>query len=191
VTEHIPLTTTPLPVRLRVEDFFRLDEAGAFEGYGKTELIRGEIFYMNAQHRPHARAKIALYELLREWIRAFEPGVAALIEATVAMPPYSAPEPDLILTTEPDGQGPVPVASVRLLVEVADTTQGNDLGVKASLYAEYGVPEYWVVDLKARVLHRFSGSGSQGYAEKREFAFDGLVEAATISGLTFRLSGLR
>ena len=61
MTEQVPLTTSPLPYRLTVEGFFRLDEAGAFAGYGKTELIRGEVFYRNAQHRPHARAKIPLY----------------------------------------------------------------------------------------------------------------------------------
>ncbi len=41
MTEQVPLTTSPLPYRLTVDDFLRLDEAGAFEGYGKTELIRG------------------------------------------------------------------------------------------------------------------------------------------------------
>src|SRR5579871_3642978 len=127
MTNSVPLTTSPLPVRLRIEDYLLLDDAGAFEGYGKTELIGGEIFYMNAQHRPHARAKLAMYDALRDWARINHPDFSILVEATVAMPPYSAPEPDLILTSEPDGEGPIPIASVRLLIEIADSTQGNDL----------------------------------------------------------------
>jgi Uma2 family endonuclease len=103
VTEHIPLTTTPLPVRLRVEDFFQLDEAGAFEGYGKTELIRGEVFYINAQHRPHARMKSRLHIELARAMAELGSELDVIAEATVAIPPHSAPEPDLVITSEPEG----------------------------------------------------------------------------------------
>lgn len=190
MTEQVPLTTSPLPYRLTVDDFFRLDEAEAFAGYGKTELIRGEVFYMNAQHRPHARAKIAIYEALRDWIKTNDPGFAVLIEATVAMPPHSAPEPDVILTSEPGGEGPVPVASVRLLVEIADSTQTADLVTKAALYAESGVPEYWVVDLKSKAAHRMWAPDTGRYASRDERAFGARIESATIAGLGVELSGL-
>ncbi|MEQ1496792.1 MAG: Uma2 family endonuclease [Novosphingobium sp.] len=191
MTEQVPLTTSPLPYKLTVEDFFRLDDAGAFEGYGKTELIRGEVYYMNAQHRPHARAKAALYDAIRDWIGAHNTELALLSEATVAMAPNSAPEPDLILTTEPDGEGPVPIHSVRLLVEIADTTQKNDLRVKAELYAEHGVPEYWVVDLKAQRVHRMWLPGAEGYTRNDEAEFGGRLVAATIDGLSIELPPLR
>ena len=55
MTEMVPLTNVPLPVKLRAEDYLLLDEAGAFMAYRKTELLDGEVVYMNAQHRPHAR----------------------------------------------------------------------------------------------------------------------------------------
>ena len=63
MTEMVPLTTVPLPVKLRVEDYLLLDGSGAFDGYGKTELLDGEVVYMNAQHRPHARIKSRLFGL--------------------------------------------------------------------------------------------------------------------------------
>ncbi|MDE2406022.1 MAG: Uma2 family endonuclease [Sphingomonadales bacterium] len=187
MTDHVPLTTTPLPVRLRVEDFFRLDDAGAFADYGKTELIRGEIFYMNSQHRPHARAKGQLFKALEQALSAMNSDLEVLIEATVAMPPFSAPEPDLLLTTQPDGEGPVPLASVRLIVEIADTTQQNDLGTKAGLYAENGVPEYWVVDLKARSVHQFWQPQGEAYAARRETTF-ARIESLTIPELAVTLA---
>ena len=34
-----PLATTPHPVKLRIEDFVLLDQAGAFSDYAKSELI--------------------------------------------------------------------------------------------------------------------------------------------------------
>ena len=54
MTEHVPITNVPTRVKLRVEDYLSLDRNGAFEGYGKTELIDGEV----TQHRPHALAKM-------------------------------------------------------------------------------------------------------------------------------------
>ena len=191
MTEQVPLTTSPMPYKLTVDDFFRLDDAGAFEGYGKTELIRGEVFYMNAQHRPHARAKAALYDAIRDWIRANDTDLTVLSEATVAMAPNSAPEPDLILTSEPDGDGPVPIHSVRLLVEIADTTQKNDLRIKAELYAEHGVPEYWVVDLKDQRVHRMWSAAGDGYARHDESEFGTRLAAATVDGLVVDLPQLR
>ncbi len=190
MTEQLPLSTSPVPYRLTVEDFFRLDAAGAFAGYGKTELIRGEVFYMNAQHRPHARAKAAVYDAIRDWIRITGSDLTILSEATVAMPPHSAPEPDLILTSEPDGEGPVPIGSVRLLVEIADTTQQHDLRVKSALYAENGVPEYWVVDLKAKQIHRMSAPTADGYTSHDQTALSGRIEAATVAGLVVEMVAL-
>jgi Uma2 family endonuclease len=188
MTEQVPLTTSPLPYRLTVEDFFRLDEAGAFAGYGKTELIRGEVFYMNAQHRPHARMKGQLHLDLVQALAKLDTGLGVLIEATVAMPPHSAPEPDVILTSEPDGEGPVPIGSVRLLVEIADTTQKNDLRVKSALYAENGVPEYWVVDLKAKQVHRMFAPSAEGYSNHDKTTLGRRIEAATIAGLAVDLT---
>ncbi len=190
MTEQVPLTTSPLAYRLTVEDFFRLDNAGAFEGYGKTELIRGEVFYMNAQHRPHARMKGQLFQALLRSLAGLDTGLDVLIEATVSMPPLSAPEPDLILTSEPDGEGPVPIASVRLLVEIADTTQKNDLRVKAALYAENGVAEYWVVDLKAKITHRMFAPVAGNYANHDTVALGGRIKSATIAGLAVDLPKL-
>jgi len=187
MAEELSLTTSPRPYRLTVDDFLRLDEAGAFEGLGKTELIHGEVLYLNAQHRPHARMKGQLHLALVQTLAALGTGLAVLIEATVAMPPHSAPEPDLILTSEPDGEGPVPLASVQLLIEIADTTQRHDLRTKVAVYAENGVPEYWVVDLKAGLLHQMWSPTADGYAETRELALGRPIEAATIAGLAFVL----
>jgi Uma2 family endonuclease len=41
-----------------------------------------------------------------------------------------------------------------LVVEVADTSAAFDLTRKAELYANSGVPEYWVVDLPRRLVVR-------------------------------------
>ena len=50
-------------------------------------------------------------------------------------------------------------------MEVSDTMLGFDLSTKARLYARHGVPEYWVMDVNGRCLHRHRGPSPEGYAE--------------------------
>jgi Uma2 family endonuclease len=46
-----------------------------------------------------------------------------------------------------------------LVIEVSDSTVTYELSRKADLYRQYGVREYWVVDINARCvhLHRLDG----------------------------------
>ncbi|MFT4026905.1 MAG: Uma2 family endonuclease [Novosphingobium sp.] len=180
--EFQPLNTAPLPVPLRVEDYLLLDRSGAFDSYRKTELIEGEVLYMNAQHRPHARMKSRLFLLLAGALKGI--GLEAVVEGSVEIPPYNAPEPDIVVTSEPEGEGLIPLASVRLIVEVADSTLQNDLTRKAQVYAREGVPEYWVVDVNGRSVRQFWSPGREAYSEARDTALPGTIEAVTIPGLT-------
>ncbi|MBV9840388.1 MAG: Uma2 family endonuclease [Sphingomonadaceae bacterium] len=183
MTEQRPLNTAPLPLKLRVEDYLALDEIGAFADYAKTELIEGEIVFVNAQHRPHARLKMKLYDALRDALLQLGPDMVALVEASVAMPDHSVPEPDIVLTREPDGEGLIPLSSVTLIVEVSDTSLRMDLGRKAKLYARKGVPEYWVADVNARVIHQLWSPQGGVYAEGQELTFGQMLPARTIEAL--------
>lgn len=184
MTEHVPITNVPTRVKLRVEDYLSLDRDGAFEGYGKTELIDGEVTYMNAQHRPHALAKMALYDALRDGLRIAGATLHVMVEASVTWPPVDVPEPDLLLTSEPRGPGPVPGTSVALVIEIADATLRSDLGRKAAIYARHGVPEYWVVDVNGRTIHQLWSAADGGYGDHVQHRFGAIITAATIDGLT-------
>lgn len=189
MTELLPLNISHLPVKLTVDDYLLLDGSGAFAGYRKTELIDGEIFFMNAQHRPHARLKMGLYEA----IKASLPRGSALtliVEASVALSDRDAPEPDLVLTSEPDGPGLIPGASVALIVEVADATLSKDLGRKQAVYAQSGVPEYWVADVDGRLIHQMWAPVDDIYSERRQIAFGHPLSAATIPGPAIATDGL-
>jgi len=178
-----PYDTAPHPLRLTVEEFVMLDEAGTFENFSKAELIEGEIFLVNAQHRPHAFLKMELYDRLRDRLRDIRSPLRPLVEAAVIMPPRSLPEPDIVLTSEPLGAGFIPLSSVALAVEVADTSLDHDLGRKARMYARQGVPEYWVADVNGRVVHRLWDGANEGYANHDQVPFGSSLKSATISAL--------
>src|SRR5690606_1869558 len=167
------------------------DEAGAFAEYRKTELIDGEIFFMNAQHRPHAVAKSRLFRLLADALDAQGKGWEAVVEGSIAIPPHNAPEPDIVVTSEPDGKGLIPLESVKLVVEVSDATLAFDMKRKLPMYARNGISEYWVVDVEARVIHQMWAPEGDDYSEQREVAFGGDIEAATIERFSVNTTGLK
>lgn len=190
MTELLPLNTSPLPVKLRVEDYLLLDGSGALDAYRKTELIEGKLYFINAQHRPHARTKSRLHLLLAAALRTVDAELEAVVEGSVAIPPNSAPEPDIVVTSEPEGDGLIPLASVRLIIEISDTTLVQDLGAKAHLYAGVGIAEYWVIDLNARQIYQLWAPHDDSYGERRQIAFGERLAAVTIAGLALETSAL-
>ena len=50
----------PTRYPITVRDFLMLDEAGAFDGIGRVELVEGDILTMAPLYRPHARTAALL-----------------------------------------------------------------------------------------------------------------------------------
>lgn len=177
-----PISNAPQPYRFRVSDFVSLAESGAFADCGKTELIEGEIFFMNSQWSRHARVKSRLFSQLVTALQTMNTEYEALSEVSVHLTDGTMPEPDIVLTSY-KGDHAVPRDLVALIVEVSDTTLEIDLGRKAALYAQADIPEYWVVDIEGKRIVRHSGPGDERYRVCDEVAFGMLLEAVTIAGL--------
>lgn len=168
---------------LRVENFELLVEGGAFVDIAKTELIGGEIVYMNAQYVQHAFVKSELAFRLRLALAALGSPLLPIVEVAVSMPPNDVPEPDIVLTTMTIGRRFVDVATVALLIEIADTTRSFDLGDKAALYARHAVPEYWVVDIQRGEIVRHAGPQVGRYIMIDRVAMGQPITSVTIDGL--------
>lgn len=177
------MSDASIPIKLRVRDYERLAEAGAFEGFGKTELVDGTVYAMSPQYRAHGYARDELAYRLRRASEALGLPFHVATEQSVDLAEHSEPQPDIILTTAPRGEGAIPAASVALLVEVSVSTRAFDLGDKAAVYAAAGVPEYWVVDVRAGTIHQLWSPDADSYAKGKEVAFGVPVEAVTIAGL--------
>lgn len=181
----------PLPVKLTVEQFMLLDESGAFDGYAKTELIEGAIYGMNSQYAAHAVAKTELARRLGNALADMGNPLRAVVEGTVAMPPDSAPEPDIALADIAPGQRIyIPLDKVALVVEIADSSVLFDMREKAQMYAKHGVPEYWVVEVPASQLHQLWSPSELGYRESRSIALGDRIESVTVPGLSVESDGL-
>lgn len=189
MTELLPMNTSHLPVKLTLDDYLLLDANGAFADYRKTELIDGEIFFMNPQHRPHAVVKSRLFRRIADAVDAHAQGWEAVVEGSIAIPPKNSPEPDIVVTGAPDGSGLIPIESVKLIVEVSDTTLAFDLQHKRLMYARNGVPEYWVVDIAARAIHQFWNVSGEDYTGQVTVVFGDPISVKTVD-LTIATNGL-
>ncbi len=176
--------TEPRPIKLTATDFLQLADAGAFQSYGKTELIEGVIVCMNAHHSTHALVQGEFFLRLAIALRELRPDLRAAVEGTVALSSANMPQPDILVTSYRGPRAPIPIASVPLIVEIADTTAGYDRRAKASIYAAGGVPEYWVVDIEAGEVARFWAPAPGGYTRSDAVPFGGCIEALTLSGLS-------
>lgn len=185
-----PESDASVPIRLRIEDYRRLHEAGLLEMNGKTELIDGLLYEVSPQYRPHGFVKDELAYRIRRCLEALGSPLHVATEQSVAITPYSEPQPDIILTTQPRGPGAIPSASVALLIEISSTTATFDLNEKVRLYASAGIQEYWVADVNARIVHQMWVPARNAYVEGREVSFGQRIVAETIERLDIDLGGL-
>jgi len=154
--------------RFSVEEYHRMGEAGLFGEDDRIELIEGEIVDMVPIGGPHV---FVVNRLNRHFVRCGGEQVVVSIQNPLQLSDSTEPEPDLVLldarlvspSRVPDA------ASALLVVEVAGSSLAYDRSVKARLYGQAGVPEYWLVDVEQRRLERFSGSSAEGYRESRLF----------------------
>ena len=88
----------------------------------------------------------------------------------------SEPEPDLIVVRggreRYTARHPGP-ADVALVIEVADATLKRDRDLKQRLYAQAGIPAYWIVNLVENMVEQYTlpsgAADSPGYRERRIF----------------------
>jgi len=134
------------------DEYYSLAEHGILAPDERTELVYGRIIKrMSPMGRPHSAGvgKTAL-----ALTAAFGNGHAVEDQVSIQLGSGLEPFPDvMVLPGTIDDYPDVPLASdVLLLVEVSDSTLRYDRGTKAAMYAAEGIPEYWLVNLRARTL---------------------------------------
>jgi Uma2 family endonuclease len=149
--------------RLTVRDYHRMSELGILDPDERTELIAGQIVLKEPKSAPHVLALRLLATALETLL---DRPVFVRTQDPIHLDDYSEPEPDLAIVrgTILDYADLHPCPSdIHLVVEVADSTLKQDCEIKDKLYAQAGIAEYWVVDLKNRQLHVFRNPTPTGY----------------------------
>jgi Uma2 family endonuclease len=122
----------------------------------RYEIIDGELFVTPAPSVVHQRAVLQLALRLAPYLKAERLGEAIIAPADVEFAPDTMVEPDLFVVPPIVGRPPrswTEVGRLLLVVEVlSPSTARADRVRKRALYARKRVPEYWIVDVDARVV---------------------------------------
>jgi Uma2 family endonuclease len=146
-------------------EYYRMAEVGILGQDDRVELIRGEIVEMSPIGRRHRAFVGNLTELL---IVRLTGRAIVHVQNPVALTDDTEPQPDLAVLR----RRPVPykereawAEDALLVVEVADSSLVYDRSTKLRLYAEAGIPEYWVVDCAAETVEVYRAPGPEGYRD--------------------------
>ncbi|NES00728.1 MAG: Uma2 family endonuclease [Symploca sp. SIO1B1] len=149
-----------------VEDYHQMINAGILNER-RVELLAGEIIEMSPETPIHyntaKRGSKYLEELLVGKAEVRFNGLITLLN--------SEPEPDIAIVRLPESRYDArhPRAKdIFWLIEVANTSQKKDLGLKKELYAIAQIQEYWVWDLIARNMTVFRGPSKSSYLVQQE-----------------------
>jgi Uma2 family endonuclease len=131
-------------------EYERIVEVGGFSPTARLELLDGEIIDMSPQKSLHASACDLTEAALRACAFA---GAYVRTQKPLAIDDLSEPEPDIAVVPGAvrDYVDHHPTTAL-LVVEVADSSLDFDRRRKAPVYARNGIPEYWIVNLRDRVL---------------------------------------
>jgi Uma2 family endonuclease len=163
------LERQPAPTRHRldVEAYYKMAEAGILRQNDRVELIGGEVFDMVPIGAAHAGTTNRLNRL---FARAAADRLALVsVQGPLRLDAYNEPAPDLMLLKPraDDYRGRHPgAADVLLLVELSDSSLAHDCGTKLPLYARFGVPEVWIVDLRGAAIEVCRKPAGDAYGRK-------------------------
>jgi Uma2 family endonuclease len=145
-------TETVLKKLFTVDEYHRMWDAGIFPDHKRLELIRGEIIEMPPPKPPHSGRVNRLNHLFMS--RLGESALVA-VQNPSSIDEMSEPVPDVLLLKPRvdfySERHPVP-EDIFLAIEVSNTTLRFDTKVKAPLYAEAGIREYWILNIPKNVL---------------------------------------
>ncbi|MEC4813392.1 MAG: Uma2 family endonuclease [Scytonema sp. PMC 1069.18] len=149
-----------------LDDYHRMIEVGLISGR-QVELLNGEIVQMPPEGPEHAQLSTDAADYLRSLL-----GEKALIRDAkpITIPETnSEPEPDLAIV-QPLRQlyrtrHPYP-ENIFWVIEYANTSLSKDLDTKRKAYALSEIKEYWVVDLKNRLIKVFRNPVDGDYIEE-------------------------
>jgi Uma2 family endonuclease len=162
--------------------FMQMDELGLF-GEDRVELIEGDIYVMAPMGEDHAVPIERLNVLL---VRALPEHFSLRCQLPLAAADDSQPQPDFTILPA-KRRGHETPSQAQLVIEIADSSLQFDLKRKSAVYARAGVPEYWVIDVKKKVLVVHRSPTSSKYRSVKRLTELSAVSSSAVDGLVLDL----
>lgn len=123
----------------------------------RYEIIGGELIVSPSPNRAHQRISYRLTQLIGDFVDARQLGEVYAAPVDVRLSPHNVVVPDLLFIRQDrlgiyGPTGPVEGAPDLVVEIISPSSRVMDRTRKAALYADSGVPEYWVVDPEQREM---------------------------------------
>lgn len=176
-----------LPQRhfITVTEWQKMVAANVFSSENRIELINGEILEMppiGFNHAGHVNRITNLFAFL-----VVEKKAIMCVQNPLQLGDLSEPQPDFMLlhpeadfytTRHPQAE------DVLLLVEVAESSLNYDRERKQRLYAMFGIPEYWLINLNNENLEVYRQPVEENYQQKFTLYYGEVLNLSQIEGIT-------
>ena len=132
-------------------------------GWPLYELIDGELLVTPSPGYEHQFAVVAMVSLLYGYLELEPVGVVCTSPADLELRPGTITQPDVFIM--PVGSAPstdgswgwTDIHSLLLAVEViSPSSVRSDRITKREYYMDVGIPDYFIVDIQARIIERWS-----------------------------------
>jgi Uma2 family endonuclease len=173
-----------------VDEYYRMGEAGILPEAVRTELINGEIIEMSAMRARHAGGIARVNDVL---LPLFKLKALLRPQLPLRLNNFTEPQPDLcVVKVRGDyyaSEHPSPEDTF-LAIEVSDTSLSYDRDVKSKVYAEAGIPEFWIVDLVNSELLVFRGPSGGTYRTALALRHGDTVSPSTFPDISIDVADL-
>ncbi len=173
--------------RFTVAELEQMTRAGILAEDERIELIGGEIVPMSPKGNQHEILKAALNHF---WVPRLPNDLRLVTETTFRLTPDTYLEPDFVFYPKASGIRGLTAETARLVVEIADSSLGYDLGRKAALYAGFGIAELWVIDAVRLATYIHRDPEPSGYRSVLELTADQRLVPQVSPALAVTLSEL-
>jgi len=139
----------------------------------RYEILEGDLYVTAAPNLAHQHCVGMLLQIIAPHVRTGGLGRVYVAPADVLLSNISVVEPDLVFVSR-ERLAILTAANVRgtpdLAIEVlTPSTESVDRGRKMQIYAQYGLPHYWLVDPAARFAEAYRlGVGGYELAARAE-----------------------
>jgi Uma2 family endonuclease len=182
----LPLQTLA-PVRPKkvwtYEDYLNLPEDGC-----RYEIIEGELYVSNAPNIEHQVAVVKLVSQIETFVSANHLGHVLTAPFEIHLSSRTRPvQPDVLFIRQerwPRTAVKYFEGSPDLVVEVlSPSTRQVDQTIKFTAYQQAKIPEYWIVDPKARLVQVYTLEETQEYVLLGDFMGEEVIESKVLEGL--------
>ena len=176
-------------VKFTYEDYKSLPESET----KRYELLRGELVLVPSPTEYHQRISGNLEFILRQFIRERDLGWVYYAPLDVILGEGDEREvvqPDIFFISK-ERAGIIAEEGIfgapDLVIEITSpATEERDRHYKKTLYARYGVKEYWVVDPKEKTVEVYT-QGEKGFELVKEYNADEVLKSPLLAGFGVEL----